>query len=86
MLNIQAILFEKYSWRIYSSYKSFLIFSRIDRNNAYITIINNSDSDIVFTFKNESQSLITTNTACKFTVKRKSSDIIKSNIINQIEF
>lgn len=66
--------------------KSFLIFSRIDRNNAYITIINNSDSDIVFTFKNESQSLITTNTACKFTVKRKSSDIIKSNIINQIEF
>lgn len=66
--------------------KTVLIFSRYDSNNAYITILNNSDNDMVFKFKDETTSLLTKKTASKFTVKRKTSEIIKSNIINQLEF
>ena len=65
---------------------SVLIFSRYDLSNSYITIINNSDVDMDFTFKKESLSLFTMKKSYTFKVKTKSSTIIKSDIINQLEF
>jgi len=66
--------------------KSVLIFSRTDLESSYLTIVNNSNSDINFTFKNEAISLFTMKSSFSFIIKSKSSDIIKSNIINQLEF
>ena len=66
--------------------KSVLIFSRVDSESSYLTIVNNSDSDINFIFKNEAISLFTMKSSFSFVIKSKSSDIIKSNIINQLEF
>ena len=66
--------------------ESVLIFSRYDLKNSYLTIVNNSDSDIYFLFEKESTSLFTMKNSTKFLIKRKSSDIIKSDINNQLEF
>lgn len=65
---------------------SVLIFSRFDSFHSYITIVNNSDKDMDFVFKSESVSLYTMKKSYTFKVKTKSSTIIKSDIINQLEF
>ena len=62
------------------------MFSRYDAKNSYITIINNTDKEIDFTFSNLVYSLLNGEKSAQIVIEKKTPAIIKAVRYTHLEF